>query len=202
MKEKIIKFIVMPLSCMIILGIFFFSYRAYKSNIGKEKNVPKTDNTAVTAMAEEDKILSDTVLKFYLEDNAGKRTYQLEFSNAIFAGMTSKELENYYKDGKYKVEKINSKEVILVRKDSAIPSDMYVLGIKDGKVNIYRTDKTGALTDITTKDSEALDEGRLAVDVRVILSKPGDFGYLNDILNNRKTYKDINQAVESLVDFN
>jgi len=201
-KEKVIKFIVMPLSCLIILGIFFFSYRAYKSNIGKEKNAPKTDNTAVTTMAEEEKILSDTVLKFYLEDNAGKRTYQLEFSNAIFSGMTSKELENYYKDGKYKVEKINSKEVVLVRKDSAIPSDMYVLGIKDGKVNIYRTDKTGALTDITNKDSEALDEGRLTVDVRVILSKPGDFGYLNDILNNRKTYKDINQAVESLVDFN
>lgn len=58
-------------------------------------------------------------------------------------GKGKEDVENSYKKEGFNVEKFSSNEVILVKKEDKYAPNKYVVGIKDEKIAIYRTDKSG-----------------------------------------------------------
>lgn len=82
------------------------------------------------------------------------------------AGKKKDEVDEVYKDEGYKVQNITSAEVVLVKEVDKYAPNKYVLGIKDGCIAIYKTDKDGNMfiendktdvTDIKTDKLKAAD---------------------------------------------
>lgn len=59
------------------------------------------------------------------------------------AGKKKSEVEQIYKDKGYKVDTITPSEVVLIKEADKYAPNKYVLGIKDGLIAIYKTDKEG-----------------------------------------------------------
>lgn len=59
------------------------------------------------------------------------------------SGKKKNEVDEIYKNEGYKVENITSSEVVLIREVDKYAPNKYVLGIKDGRIAIYKTDKDG-----------------------------------------------------------
>jgi hypothetical protein len=59
------------------------------------------------------------------------------------SGKKKSEVDEVYKNEGYKVQNITSSEVVLVKEVDKYAPNKYVLGIKDGCIAIYKTDKDG-----------------------------------------------------------
>lgn len=59
------------------------------------------------------------------------------------SGKKKNEIDELYKNEGYKVQNMTSSEVVLVRDIDKYAPNKYVLGIKDGRIAIYKTDKDG-----------------------------------------------------------
>ncbi|MBP2032494.1 hypothetical protein J2Z42_001166 [Clostridium algifaecis] len=96
-----------------------------------------------------------------------------EESASKLAGKTKSEIESIYEKSGYNVDSFNSLQVVLIRNVDKYAPNKYVVGIKDGFIAIYKTDKNGNMfiedstrdvTDIKTsrlkqKDIELLTNG-------------------------------------------
>lgn len=80
------------------------------------------------------------------------------------SGKKKSEVDEVYKNEGYKVQNITSSEVVLVKEVDKYAPNKYVLGIKDGRIAIYKTDKDGNMfiendkTDITDIKTDKLKE--------------------------------------------
>lgn len=80
------------------------------------------------------------------------------------AGKRKEEVDEVYKNKGYKVQNITPAEVTLIKEIDKYAPNKYVLGIKDGYIAIYRTDKDGNMfiensrRDITEIKTEKLKE--------------------------------------------
>lgn len=59
------------------------------------------------------------------------------------SGKKKSEVDEVYKNEGYKVQNITSSEVVLVKEVDKYAPNKYVLGIKDERIAIYKTDKDG-----------------------------------------------------------
>lgn len=106
-------------------------------------------------------------------DKSGDIEIEKEESAKKLSGSTKNEVENFYRKSGYEVDSFSPLEVVLVRKVDKYAPDKYVVGIKNGFIAIYKTDKSGNMfiedskrdiTDIKTsrlkdKDIELLTKG-------------------------------------------
>lgn len=106
-------------------------------------------------------------------DKSGDIITEREESAKKLAGNTKNGIENIYKKSGYKVDSFSPLEVVLVKEVDRYAPNKYVVGIKNGFIAIYRTDKNGNMfienskrdiTDIKTsrlkdKDIELLTKG-------------------------------------------
>ena len=80
------------------------------------------------------------------------------------AGKKKDEVAEVYKNEGYKVQNITSAEVVLIKEIDKYAPNKYVLGIKDGRIAIYKTDKDGNMfiendrSDITDIKTDKLKE--------------------------------------------
>lgn len=80
------------------------------------------------------------------------------------AGKKKDEVDEVYKNNGYKVQSITSSEVVLIKEIDKYAPNKYVLGIKDERVAIYKTDKDGNMfiendkSDITDIKTDKLKE--------------------------------------------
>ncbi|WP_446897541.1 hypothetical protein ACSVC9_11030 [Clostridium sp. LBM24168] len=106
-------------------------------------------------------------------DKSGDIEIEKEESAKKLAGSTKNEVEDIYKKSGYEIDSFSPLKIVLVKKVDKYAPNKYVVGIKDGFIAIYKTDKDGNMfiedstrdiTDIKTsrlkdKDIELLTEG-------------------------------------------
>ncbi|WP_294182177.1 hypothetical protein [uncultured Clostridium sp.] len=74
---------------------------------------------------------------------SGEVQVEKQESAGKLTGKKKNEVEKTYKNVGYKIEKFSSKEVILIKNINKYAPDKYVLGIKNGFIAIYKTDRQG-----------------------------------------------------------
>ncbi|MBA5850926.1 hypothetical protein H2684_06345 [Clostridium sp. cel8] len=74
---------------------------------------------------------------------SGDVIIEKEETGEKLAGNTKADIENLYKNTEYKVDSFSPLEVVFVKTVDKYAPNKYVLGIKDGFIAIYKTDKYG-----------------------------------------------------------
>jgi hypothetical protein len=125
----------------------------------KNKETVKTNSSVATTVSEKAKII------FKIKYNkSGEYKIEREESAGELSGKNKDEVQNTYKNAGYKIEKFDVQQVILVKEMDKYAPDKYVLGIKNGFIAIYKTDKEGNMfienenTDITDIKTKKLKE--------------------------------------------
>ncbi|WML35769.1 hypothetical protein [Clostridium sp. OS1-26] len=115
----------------------------YEINAGKEGGVG-----SLAANSNGDGIVSRNAnLVFKTKyDKSGDVVIEKEEPVGSLAGKKKSDIEAIYKDDGYEVQNINSLQVILMKKVDKYAPNKYVLGIKDGFIAIYKTDKDSNMT--------------------------------------------------------
>lgn len=141
---------------LVILTISIFSLSYYlcinklKSTNFKEdkykvqnesKDIDKTmtvDSNMNTSLSPNAKIIFE---KKYIK--SGEVITEKEESAGNLAGKKKNELNQVYKGQGYSLESMKSSEVVFVKEFDRYAPNKYVVGIKDGFIAIYKTDKDG-----------------------------------------------------------
>ncbi|OFI05257.1 hypothetical protein CLOACE_18750 [Clostridium acetireducens DSM 10703] len=134
---------------IIIFGISYYITMSKLKNremdlnkrlVNTEENIDK-----MTIQTSTDETISkNSKLVFKIKyKKSGECIKQKEEKANKFAGKTKKELEDFYEKSGYEVNEVTKKEVILVKEVDKYSPNKYVLGIKDGHIAIYKTDKNG-----------------------------------------------------------
>lgn len=141
---------------LVILTISIFSLSYYlcinklKSTNFKEdkykvqnesKDIDKTmtvDSNMNTSLSPNAKIIFE---KKYIK--SGEVITEKEESAGNLAGKKKSELNQVYKGQGYSLESMKSSEVVFVKEFDRYAPNKYVVGIKDGFIAIYKTDKDG-----------------------------------------------------------
>ncbi len=152
-KRKIRTFMLV----MLTISIFTLSYyicinklkntnirnNEYGINTGKEGGAD-----SLAANSNGDGIVSrNASMVFKIKyDKSGDVVVEKEEPVGSLAGKKKSDVEEMYKNDGYEVQNINSLQVILMKKVDKYAPNKYVLGIKDGFIAIYKTDKDGNMT--------------------------------------------------------
>jgi hypothetical protein len=119
-------------------------------NINMEKNLSqakKNSNSYDTVKVNSsmnDAVADDARIIFKIKYNkSGEVQVEKQESAGKLAGKKKSEVEKAYKGVGYKIEKFSAGEIILVKDVDKYAPGKYVLGIKDGFIAIYKTDKQG-----------------------------------------------------------
>ncbi|EET85973.1 conserved hypothetical protein [Clostridium carboxidivorans P7] len=141
---------------LVILTISIFSLSYYlcinklKSTNLKEdkykvqnesKDIDKTmtvDSNMNTSLSPNAKVIFE---KKYIK--SGEVITEKEESAGNLAGKKKSELNQVYKGQGYSLESMKSSEVVFVKEFDRYAPNKYVVGIKDGFIAIYKTDKDG-----------------------------------------------------------
>lgn len=149
----IFTILIFSLSCYICITGFQNANMKKELLQVKEKNkeTVKANSSVATVVSEKAKII------FKIKYNkSGEYQTEREQSAGELYGKNKDEIQNIYKNAGYKIEKFNAQQVILVKEMDKYAPDKYVLGIKDGLIAIYKTDKQGNMF-IENKDTDITD---------------------------------------------
>jgi hypothetical protein len=130
-----------------LLSLKSINYKGEKLYNSNTMAVHSNLDTVVSASA-------DIIFKIKY-NKSGDVAIENQISAGELAGKTKNELEQIYRGKGYKVQSITQKEVVLIREVDKYAPNKYVLGIKDGFIAIFKTDKDGNMfiqnekTDIT-----------------------------------------------------
>jgi len=141
---------------LVILTTAIFSLSCYicvsklkVTNIQDNKNQVNNANSSVTDGLTVHSNLDDVVsananIVFKVRYiKSGEVVTEKEEKAEDLSGKKKNEVDEVYKNEGYKVQNITSSEVVLVREVDKYAPNKYVLGIKDGRIAIYKTDKDG-----------------------------------------------------------
>jgi predicted alpha/beta hydrolase family esterase len=103
------------------------------------------DNSSLATNSNNDTIVSrNSTMVFKTQYNkSGEIIIDKEEPVGNLAGKKKSDVDEIYKDDGYIVQNISSSQVVLIKKVDRYAPNKYVLGIKDGHIAIYRTDKDG-----------------------------------------------------------
>ena len=136
---------------ILTVAIFSLSYyvcisRLKNTNIKKDGYQVNNDKTgALTVHSNVDGVVSanaNIVFKIKYTKSGELVTEKEEKADALI-GKKKGEVDEAYKDEGYKVQNITQSEVVLIKEVDKYAPNKYVLGIKDGYIAIYKTDKDG-----------------------------------------------------------
>lgn len=152
-KKKLRTFILVILTISIFTLSYYICISKLKNeNIGNNKyglNSSKEGGAdSLAANSNGDGIVSrnaSIIFKIKYE-KSGDVVVEKEEPIGSLAGKKKSDVEEMYKDEGYEVQNINSLQVVLMRKVDKYAPNKYVLGIKDGFIAIYKTDKNGNMT--------------------------------------------------------
>ncbi|WP_243108640.1 hypothetical protein [Clostridium rectalis] len=158
---------------IITIGVAMFSLSYYiamekfdlrdNNNSGK---VQVNNNDEITVQGEGDlKLNNNTSIIFKIRyKKSGDLVVEKEDKASNLKVDTKNKLEHKFKKDGYKIEKASTGNIILVREENKYAPNKYVLGIKDDRIAIYKTDYKGNMyienekTDITDKKISNLKE--------------------------------------------
>lgn len=150
-KRKIGLVFSVFISCCILSFSFYYCYNRLKTleknNAAHTVNA-KSDNGSKDSLyvqSQVDDIVSKNS-KIIFKTNykkSGGTIINKEQEPGNLVGKTKNELEQTFSSDGYKVSSMSEKEVVLVREFDKYEPNKYVLGIKDGYIAIFKTDKEG-----------------------------------------------------------
>lgn len=150
MDERKIRTAVLVVFTILIFGLSCYICVVGLQNINMERRLSQirqndTLYDTVKVNSSVNGIVSDSAkIIFKIKyDKSGELKIEKEESAGKLTGKKKSEVEKIYKSVGYKVQKFSAKEVILVKDMDKYAPDKYVLGIKDGAIAIYKTDKQG-----------------------------------------------------------
>lgn len=160
---------------IITITIFSLSYYVCVSklkvtNIKNYKHQVNSDNSGISDSLTVDSNLNGVVsadanIVFKVKYiKSGEVIKEKEEKAQQLAGKKKDEVDEVYKNNGYKVQSITSSEVVLMKEIDKYAPNKYVLGIKDERVAIYKTDKDGNMfiendkSDITDIKTDKLKE--------------------------------------------
>lgn len=168
---------------LVVLTTAIFSLSCYicvtklkVTNIKDNKNrvnsasSSETDGLSVHSSLD-DVVSSNANIVFKVKyTKSGEVVTEKEEKAKDLSGKKKSEIDELYENEGYKVQNITSSEVDLVREVDKYAPNKYVLGIKDGRIAIYKTDKDGNMfieddiRDITDIKTDKLKEA----DIRLL----------------------------------
>jgi hypothetical protein len=162
---------------LVIITITIFSLSYYvcvnkleSTNIKNYKHQVNSDNSGISDTLTVDSNLNGVVsadanIVFKVKYiKSGEVITEKEEKAQQLAGKKKDEVAEVYKNEGYKVQNITSAEVVLIKEIDKYAPNKYVLGIKDGRIAIYKTDKDGNMfiendrSDITDIKTDKLKE--------------------------------------------
>ncbi|MBV7275315.1 hypothetical protein JMF89_01200 [Clostridiaceae bacterium UIB06] len=148
------------------IGIRNNNYKMNSSNKDKEMGSLATNSNNDLIVARD-----STILFKVQYSKSGDVIVEKEESVGSLAGKKKDDVEAIYKNDGYEVQSINSSQVVLMKKVDSYAPNKYVLGIKDGYVAIYKTDKDGNMF--------IENEKRDITDIKIDKLKQADIQLLN-----------------------
>ncbi|WP_411681046.1 hypothetical protein [Clostridium thailandense] len=148
------------------IGIRNNNYKMNSSNKDKEMGSLATNSNNDVIVARD-----STILFKVQYSKSGDVIVEKEESVGSLAGKKKDDVEAIYKNDGYEVQSINSSQVVLMKKVDSYAPNKYVLGIKDGYVAIYKTDKDGNMF--------IENEKRDITDIKIDKLKQADIQLLN-----------------------
>ncbi len=142
------------LLAILTLAIFSLSYylcisKLKNANVKDNKyevqnNSKTSDNTVTVDSNVNTALLTNTQIIFKKKyTKSGEIVTEKQENAGNLVGKKKKELEQIYKGQGYTVASINSSEAVLIKEVDKYVPNKYVLGIKNGFISIYKTDKEG-----------------------------------------------------------
>lgn len=141
---------------LVILTISIFSLSCYLcvnklkvANLNEEKykvqNESKDIDKSITVDSNMNTSLSPNAKVIFEKKyiKSGEIITEKEESAGNLAGKKKSELNQVYKGQGYSLESMKSSEVVFVKEFDRYAPNKYVVGIKDGFIAIYKTDKDG-----------------------------------------------------------
>ncbi|MCI1944301.1 hypothetical protein [Clostridium luticellarii] len=134
--------LIFVLSCYIcVVG---FQNINMEKNLSQAKKNSNSYDTVKVNSSMNDAVADDARIIFKIKYNkSGEVQVEKQESAGKLAGKKKSEVEKAYKGVGYKIEKFSAGEIILVKDVDKYAPGKYVLGIKDGFIAIYKTDKQG-----------------------------------------------------------
>lgn len=177
-KRKIRTFLLVFLT----IAIFSLSYYicisklktiGIRNNNYKINSNKNGESSSLAANSNNDAIVArDSNILFKIQyDKSGDIVLEKEEPVGSLAGKKKSDVEAVYKNDGYEVQSINSSQVVLMKKVNSYAPNKYVLGIKDGYIAIYRTDKDGNMF--------IENEKRDVTDIKIDKLKQADIQLLN-----------------------
>lgn len=148
-KKKISLIFALFISfCIFCFTYYYCNYELKsintKNNKQEVKNYKETPDALYVQSRSYDTVSSNSKIIFKTKYNKCETfVVNKEQQAGLLAGKTKSELENIYAADGYKVDTISETEVVLIREVDKYEPNKYVLGIKDGYIAIYKTDKEG-----------------------------------------------------------
>jgi hypothetical protein len=149
-RKKIKTILLATLTIAIFSLSYYLCINKLKSTYIKDKqykvqnNSKALDNTVTVDSNMNTALLTNTKIIFKKKyTKSGETVTEREENAGNLVGKKKKELEQIYKDEGYSVESINSSEAVLIKELDKYVPNKYVLGIKNGFIAIYKTDKEG-----------------------------------------------------------
>lgn len=105
----------------------------------------ESERGSLAANSNNDTIVSkNSTIVFKVQYNkSGEIVLEKEEAVGNLVGKSKNDVDEIYKNDGYMVESISSLQVVLMKKVDKYVPNKYVLGIKDGYIAIYKTDKDG-----------------------------------------------------------
>lgn len=160
---------------ILVFGISYYICITKIKDYDATKNMyqvkTKNYNSIRTNSNIDDVMAKDGNLVFKIKyAKSGDIQIEKEKSVGKLAGKTKSEIEDMYKSYGYKVDSFNPLETVLIKEVNRYEPDKYVVGIKNGAIAIYKTDKNGNMF--------IEDSARDITDIKVNKLRPKDIELL------------------------
>jgi hypothetical protein len=161
--------LIFGLSCYIcIVGFQNINMEKKLSQANKNSYDTVKVNSSINGVVDND---ARVIFKIKYDKSGEVQIEKQELAGKL-AGKKKSEVEKAYKDVGYKVEKFSAGEIVLIKNVDKYAPNKYVLGIKNGFIAIYKTDKQGnMLIENEKRDITSISTNRLKEEDIKLLTK-------------------------------
>jgi len=148
-KKKISVIFVFLIGICIFSFTYYYCYHMLQSTkVQSNKQQVNKDEGSSGALSVQSRVyeivLSKTKITFKTKYNkCGTYIINKEQEAGTLVGKTKSELDDIYASSGYKVSTMSDDEVVLIKQVDKYEPNKYVLGIKNGYIAIFKTDKEG-----------------------------------------------------------
>lgn len=184
MRRKNLGILLIVLLIIVFTCSFFYTKIKYKNSDIEKGSVVNVGKSLSPGVA--DIVRPNSTIVFKVKTAKGDIREERRESSDGFIGKSKEDVEAAYKDDGYKVQSITAAEVVLLRDEC--PPNKYILGIKNGRIAIYKTNSKG--------EKFIENEARDVTDIKIDNLKPEDIKILENGVRQFDTWDEAQSSLE------